>query len=111
MIIKKLEFNNYRCFVNGEIEFQTDKPINLVLGINGSGKTELLYGIWYVLHGFDFSSLKAKENAPYSLNTQVYQKLQNDPTVYSAVSEVTITFDHTHNNINKTYVLKKTKIK
>lgn len=105
MLLNKIEFKNYRCFLDGELEFQSDKPINLVLGINGSGKTELLYAIWYVLHGFDFSSLKAKENDPYSLNSQVYQRVQSDPTVYKESSSVTLTFEHTHKEEKKTYVL------
>ena len=45
MKFKKIRFENYRCFLDGELEFSEDKEhnINLILGTNGAGKTEVLF--------------------------------------------------------------------
>lgn len=107
MIINKIIFKNYRCFVDGEIIFKSDKPINMVLGYNGTGKTELLYAVWYVLHGFDFSTLKSKESAPYSINTLVYNRLQSDPTHYHDKSEVELQFTREHEEKKIRYVIRR----
>ena len=60
MRFKKIKFDNYRCFLNGEIEFceKDGKNINLILGNNGAGKTEVLFAFWWLLYGFNFKQNK-----------------------------------------------------
>lgn len=79
MKFKKIKFENYRCFLDGEITFEEHdgKNINLIIGTNGAGKTELLFAFWWVLYGFNFKALKNKEATPYSLNSSIYKEIQS----------------------------------
>ena len=79
MRFKKIKFDNYRCFLNGEIEFceKDGKNINLILGNNGAGKTEVLFAFWWLLYGFNFKQLKNKEATPYALNFSLYKSIQD----------------------------------
>ncbi len=79
MRFKKIKFDNYRCFLNGEIEFceKDGKSINLILGNNGAGKTEVLFAFWWLLYGFNFKQLKNKETTPYALNFSLYKSIQD----------------------------------
>ena len=81
MRFKKIKFENYRCFLNGELIFEedADKNINLIVGTNGAGKTEILFAFWWVLYGFNFRSLKNKEATPYALNSTLYKAIQSGP--------------------------------
>lgn len=104
MQFKRIKFHNYRCFVNGEIEFeqQPGKNINLILGTNGAGKTELLFSFWWALYGFDFSKLKNKEATPYSLNASLYRSLEEGLS-QNQICSVTIEFEHE----DKKYVIER----
>ena len=79
MRFKKIKFENYRCFLNGEIDFceKDGKNINLILGNNGAGKTEVLFAFWWLLYGFNFKQLKNKEATPYALNFSLYKSIQD----------------------------------
>lgn len=79
MKFKKIRFENYRCFLNGELEFLEDKEhnINLIIGTNGAGKTEVLFAFWWLLYGFDFKKLKNKEIAPYALNQTIHKSIED----------------------------------
>ena len=76
----KISFKNYRCFLNETVDFieKKDRNINLFVGPNGGGKTELLFAFWWVLYNFDFSKLTGKEDTPYALNSDLYKKLQQN---------------------------------
>ena len=76
MRFRKIKFYNYRCFLNGELEFVEtgDKNINLILGNNGAGKTEVLFAFWWLLYGFNFRQLKNKDATPYALNFSLYKE-------------------------------------
>jgi len=78
MRFKKIKFKNYRCFVDGELNFNESqkKHINLILGNNGAGKTEVLFSFWWVLYGFDFTKLQNKEASPYALNSSIYKDVE-----------------------------------
>ena len=93
MRFKKIKFDNYRCFLNGEIEFQEKdgKNINLILGNNGAGKTEVLFAFWWLLYGFNFKQLKNKEATPYALNFSLYKSIQDgkrDSAICSVEAEI-----------------------
>lgn len=78
MKINYIKYHNYRCFKDVTIKFDTTsaKNISLVMGVNGSGKTEMLFSFQWVLYGFNFRSLREKEESPYSLNSALYHKLE-----------------------------------
>lgn len=78
MKFRRVRFHNYRCFLTGEVQFKEEngKNINLLLGANGGGKTELLFSFWWVLYGFDFRTLRGKEDTPYALNCDLYKNLE-----------------------------------
>ena len=80
MKINYIKYHNYRCFKDVTIRFDTteQKNISLVLGVNGSGKTEMLFSFQWVLYGFDFKSMREKEETPYSLNSALYHRLEVD---------------------------------
>lgn len=80
MKINYIKYFNYRCFENLTIKFDTttEKNIALVLGVNGSGKTEMLFSFQWVLYGLDFKSMREKEETPYSLNSALYHNLKTD---------------------------------
>lgn len=85
MRINYIKYHNYRCFGDLTIKFKTtnDKNISLVLGVNGSGKTEMLFSFQWVLYGFNFKSMREKEETPYSLNSTLYHRLETDRYVSS----------------------------
>lgn len=80
MKINYIKYHNYRCFKDLCITFETtsDKNIALVLGVNGSGKTEMLFSFQWVLYGFDFKNLREKEDTAYSLNASMYHTLSTN---------------------------------
>ncbi len=80
MRINYIKYHNYRCFDDLYVDFTTtsNKNIALILGVTGKGKTEMLFSFQWVLYGFDFKSLREKEETPYALNSNLYHKLQTD---------------------------------
>lgn len=95
MKIKRIKYKNYRCFLDAEVVFETteSKNIALLVGPNGSGKTEMLFSFWWVLYDFDFSKLSGKTQAPYSLNSALYQELANSKKSMSETCEVVLEFE------------------
>lgn len=59
MFLKSIELKNFRNYDQLNIEF--DKKINLILGNNAQGKTNLLESIYYTSMGKSFKSVKDKE--------------------------------------------------
>lgn len=108
MIFNSVEFFQYRCFMEGTLKFYENdgegRSINLILAENGGGKTELLFAFSWVLYDFDFSTLQNKEDTPYSLNSEIYRKLENSIEECSDKCWVKIVFAHN----GKTYTLQKT---
>jgi DNA sulfur modification protein DndD len=93
MKISRIVFKNYRCFKNAVFDFSKE-GLNIVVGKNGSGKTELLYAIEWTFYGMDFSQLKGKTANPYSLNSDIYKNYIN-PT-YDEVNEASVIIEFTH---------------
>ena len=78
MKINYIRYHNYRCFKDLTINFDTTstKNISLVMGVNGSGKTEMLFSFQWVLYGFNFKNMREKEETPYSLNSALHHELE-----------------------------------
>lgn len=108
MKINKIRYKNYRCFLEGEVEFpenKENKTINLFVGPNGSGKTELLFSIWWAFYpkSFSFSDMQGKEATDYSLNSDLYFQLKSGPVGGRRECFVEIEFE----NDDEIYVLKR----
>lgn len=112
MKINYIKYHNYRCFRDVSISFDTteQKNISLVLGVNGSGKTEMLFSFQWVLYGFDFKSMREKEETPYSLNSALYHRLEVDRHANSVDCWVELSFTHEppHNKKPTTYFIRRT---
>ena len=106
MKINCIKYHNYRCFKNLTIKFDTtsNKNISLVMGVNGSGKTEMLFSFQWVLYGFNFKSMREKEETPYSLNSALYHKLEVDRHANSVDCWVELSFT----NKGTEYFMKRT---
>lgn len=94
MKINYIKYHNYRCFEDVYVRFDTtdQKNISLVLGVNGTGKTEMLFSFQWVLYGFDFKSMREKEETPYSLNSALYHRLEVDRNANSVDCWVELSF-------------------
>ena len=96
MEINYVQYHNYRCFQDLKINLNTTdkKNVALVLGVNGSGKTEMLFSFQWILYGFDFKSLREKDETPYSLNSALYHNLVIDPHAPSVDCWAELSFTH-----------------
>jgi DNA sulfur modification protein DndD len=74
------------------------------MGVNGSGKTEMLFSFQWVLYGFDFKSMREKEETPYSLNSALHHKLEVDRHANSVDCWVELSFT----NKGTEYFMKRT---
>lgn len=106
MKINYIRYHNYRCFKDLTIKFDTTstKNISLVMGVNGSGKTEMLFSFQWVLYGFNFKSMREKEETPYSLNSALHHKLEVDRHANSVDCWVELSFT----NKGTEYFIKRT---
>ncbi len=106
MKINYIKYHNYRCFKDVTIKFDTtkNKNISLVMGVNGSGKTEMLFSFQWVLYGFNFKSMREKEETPYSLNSALHHKLEVDRHANSVDCWVELSFT----NKGTEYFMKRT---
>ena len=88
------------------VRFETtdSKNISLVMGVNGTGKTEMLFSFQWVLYGFNFSNMREKEETAYSLNSALHHKLEVDPHANSIDCWVELSFNHK----NTEYFVKRT---
>lgn len=95
MKINRIKYKNYRCFLDAEVVFETNasKNIALLVGPNGSGKTEMLFSFWWVLYDFDFSKLSGKTQTPYSLNSALHQALENSKSNKTETCQVELDFE------------------
>lgn len=119
MKINSIKYNNYRCFLDVEVNFATteERNISMVVAHNGGGKTEMLFSFIWVLYGsrngnddsdgiFDFNSLKGKENTAYSLNSDIFHDLEHCSVGETRECSVELKFED--NGVN--YVIKRTGI-
>lgn len=75
MVIDKIEITNFKIF--DEAEFKFDKNFNLIIGINGSGKTSLLRALAISLAGWANAYTKHKDNLRPIADTEV-REIQKD---------------------------------
>ncbi|WP_256384096.1 AAA family ATPase [Photobacterium toruni] len=59
-MIKGIELNNYKLFSKQEFKFNTE--FNIIIGVNGSGKTSLLRGLATALAGWAHAYVKDDRN-------------------------------------------------
>jgi len=95
MRFKDIELINYRCFDHAKLSFEEkdDKTINIIVGENGAGKTELLFAFQWALYGFDFSKLQGKKTTIFSLNSNLYNKLSPEDLSYKPKSIVIVNIE------------------
>lgn len=95
MRFNKISFENYRCFLNGSIDFEKSpgKNMTILIAPNGGGKTETLFAFWWALYDYDFSKLTNKEQTPYALNSGLYRKLEQSEVGSSEKCSVTVEFE------------------
>lgn len=112
MKFKKITYNNYRCFLSGSVTFseKENQNINLFVGPNGGGKTEVLFSFWWVLYDYEFKKLKNKKNTPYPLNSALYNKLKDSPEGTKESCSVSLEFEYegTVYVVTREYEYKKT---
>ncbi len=65
MIVESIRFKGYRKFEEAQFSF---KPgINLIMGLNGSGKSTILDAIGYAIYGEPISGTNLRDNLHYGL--------------------------------------------
>lgn len=106
MRINYIKYHNYRCFEDIKVSFETDakKNIALVMGVTGTGKTEMLFSFQWVLYGFDFNTMREKEETPYPLNSTLYHELENNKHANSVDCWVELSFSEK----GQSYTMKRT---
>lgn len=110
MKFTRIKFTNYRCFIDGEIDFTLPKGCppgkNIVLfsAENGGGKTQLMFAFRFALYGmtdFDFRDIQGQSATAYALNQNVYESLARGERGTSAEAKVELSFDFE----NKSYTI------
>lgn len=89
MYIKKVKLENYRNYKELEVEF--DKNVNIILGENAQGKTNLIESIYISSMGKSFRTSKDKETIKFDADLcrikTDYYKYEEDKTVEIAISK------------------------
>lgn len=88
MYIKKIKLENYRNYKEIELEF--DKNVNIILGENAQGKTNLIEAIYISSMGKSFRTSKDKETIKFDKEmcriTTFYNKYDEDRSVEIAIN-------------------------
>lgn len=100
MIIKRVRINNYKTYLSLDLDLnvEEDRPIILVGGMNGGGKTTLFEAIYGALYGLD---IKDKSN---------FEELLNDGAICKVkpIIELEVTFTGLVLGEEQKYILKRT---
>lgn len=109
MKFKHIKFSNYRCFIDGTIDFTLSqkadgKNIILFSAENGGGKTQLMFAFRFALYGLtkdEFIKIPGQDSHPYALNDNLYMALERGEGETSATASVELAFQFN----NKTYTI------
>lgn len=113
MRFTRISFKNYRCFLEGEIDFSIpngsspEKNIILFSAENGGGKTQLMFAFRFALYGMrekEFAEIQGQSATPYALNQNLYEALEKGPIGGKAEATVELAFVYEGN----TYTIKRT---
>ena len=107
MLLEKLSLYNYGVY-GGKNEFElvttTDKPLIIIGGFNGAGKSTILESIMITLYGKSFFGIN-KSKKEY-LNF-IYKKIHRSNKKRSDSAYVEISFRFYHNSSENKYVIKR----
>lgn len=113
MRFTRIKFSNYRCFLDGEIDFTPPKGCpkerNIILfsAENGGGKTQLMFAFRFALYGLteeDFKNIQGQSATAYALNQDIYEALASGCIEHSADATVQLSFVYDGN----TYTVSRT---
>ncbi len=77
MYLQKIQLNNFRCYSDLVLNF--NQPVNLIKGLNGSGKTALLEAIYWQSTGRSFRHHKPVDLIQHNMNEMsVYSEYLSD---------------------------------
>ncbi len=106
MILKSISFHNFRNFKNRN--FDIDSNLTAIFGDNAKGKTNLLEGIYFILHGEGFRESKEEQLIIFDqVNGSVEAKLLEKKTKNK--NSLRIDLSKNEFGLTKTYFLEKTK--
>lgn len=90
MKLKKVELTNFRNYINQEIDFIDG--INLFVGNNAHGKTNIIESIYIAAFGKSYRTIKDEEivnfNSNYSKIKLVYEKNELDSVIEYQINEL-----------------------
>lgn len=105
MYLSKILLQNFRSYDQKIFEF--DSKLNLIIGPNGSGKTNILEAIFFLASGKSFRSSSQSKLINWDTNfTSVRAKLVNDKEETSEI-EVKLIKDVQKNSISRKFLIQK----
>lgn len=103
MVIKRLSLHNFGVYAgDNEFVFNNEKPIVLIGGMNGRGKTTFLEAILLALYGSNsFAYIESKQKS-YSQYLRSYVNKSSEDKICSVELEF-----ESNTSVNETYVVKR----
>ncbi len=102
MIINKLKLHNFGVYASdNEFDFNSDKPVVLIGGMNGRGKTTFLEAVLLALYGSD--SFAYKESKYNSYGRYLYNHVNIADGTLQTFVELTFTMDGDRYVVNRSW--------
>ena len=77
MIVERLKLQQFRNYDNADVNFE--KGLNIILGQNGAGKTNIVEGIYYLSFARSFRTLNfrdlIKKNKVSNVHLTIYNEM------------------------------------